>query len=229
MTSEAVETPVIILGAGGHARVLADCLLLGGRQILGFTSPQARPDLAPAIAWLGDDSLLDRLDPAGVELVNGVGSTGTTRTRRQLFAHWSGKNRRFAVVRHPSAQLAALRVRLGQGCQLLAGCVIGPDVQLGDNVLVNSRAVVEHDCQVGDHCHVASGAVVCGGCDIGDGVHIGAGATIIQGVTIGNGAIIAAGSVVIEDVEPLTLVAGVPGQPKRALNEQDLERNQRPT
>lgn len=220
---------VIILGGGGHARVLADALLLAGRQILGFTAPEREPDLAPGIGWLGDDSVLADHDPATVELVNGLGSVGATSRRRQAFEQGRGKGYRFAAVTHPSALVAELNVTTGQGCQLLAGSLLAAGARLGDNVLINSRAVVEHDCRVGDHSHIATGAILCGGCDIGEGVHVGAGATVIQGITIGHGAIIAAGSVVTRNVEPLTLIAGVPGRPKRALDEQDLEGHQRPT
>ena len=211
--------PVIILGGGGHARVLVDCLRLSGRQVYGFTAPQPLPDLAPGIAWLGDDSVVGQHLPASIQLVNGIGSVGPARQRRALFEQMQRGGYHFATVRHPAAIVSALDVHLGQGCQLLAGSLLGPGVRLGDNVLVNSRAVVEHDCSLGEHSHVASGAILCGECEIGTGVHIGAGATVIQGISIGNGAIIAAGSVVTKDVEPMTLVAGVPGRTKRTLDD----------
>ena len=223
------QPPLIILGGGGHARVLADCLQMGGRKVSGFTAPQASPDLAPGISWLGRDALLDRHEPTAIELVIGIGSTASTHRRRQLFQQWTERGHQFATVRHPSILVSGLDVDMGHGCQLLAGCLIGPGVRLGDNVLVNSRAVVEHDCRVGNHSHIATGAILCGSCDIGARVHVGAGATVLQGVKIGNGAVIAAGTVVTGDVEPLTLVAGVPGRPKKALNEQDLEGHQCPT
>jgi UDP-perosamine 4-acetyltransferase len=206
--------PAIILGGGGHARVLADCLQLAGRTVLGFTAPERLPPLAPGIEWLGDDTALAGHDPAAVALVNGLGSVGRTAARQQLFEELTAKGYDFAAVRHPTATLSGLDVAIGAGCQLLAGSLVGPGARLGDNVLLNSRAVVEHDCEVGDHCHVATGAILCGGCQVGSGVHVGAGATVIQGITIGNGAIIAAGAVVTKNVEPLTLVAGVPGRPR---------------
>lgn len=209
--------PTIILGGGGHARVLLECLLLGGHPVLGFTAPTRQPDLAPGIAWLGSDDALADHPPDGVALVNGIGSTGDTALRRNLHAALSGKGYRFRTLQHPSAVVSSLDVQLGCGCQLLAGSLVGPGVRLGDNVLLNSRAVVEHDCSIGAHSHVASGAVLCGGCQLGEAVHVGAGATLIQGITVGSGAIIAAGAVVTRNVEPLTLVAGVPGTVKRAL------------
>ena len=206
--------PTILLGGGGHARVLADSLRSAGRDVLGFTAPQHHPDLAPGVRWLGDDSIIDEHEPAGVELVNGIGSIGPTEARQRIFDLWTEKAYRFADVHHPAAIVSTLDVRLGHGCQLLAASLIGPGVRLGDNVLLNSRVAVEHDCVVGDHCHIATGAILCGGCEVGVGVHVGAGATVIQGVTIGDGAIVAAGSVVTKDVEPSTLVAGVPGKKK---------------
>lgn len=211
--------PVIIIGGGGHARVLADALLASGRIVLGFTALERQPDLAPGIPWLGDDTALDGQDPTRVELVNGIGSTYTTLARQGIFERLTQQGFRAAHVTHPTAITSSLDVRIGQGCQRLAGSTLGPNVQLGDNVLINSRAVVEHDCQVGDHSHVATGAILCGGCVIGTGAHVGAGATVIQGMHVGNGAIVAAGSVVTKNVEPLTLVAGVPARPKRALDE----------
>ncbi len=213
----ATAAPIIILGGGGHARVLADTLTLQGHRVLGFTAPQAQAPLSAAIHWLGDDTAVRQHDPADVALVNGLGSTGRTSGRQALFDQLTGQGYRFAHVRHPAATVSELDVSLGQGVQLLAGSLIGPGVQLRDNVLINSRAVIEHDCRIGAHTHVATGAIVCGGCVIDPGVHVGAGAVLIQGITVGAGAIIAAGAVVTKNVEPLTLVAGVPGTAKRTL------------
>jgi UDP-perosamine 4-acetyltransferase len=81
---------------------------------------------------------------------------------------------------------------------------------------------VEHGCTIADHSHIASGATVCGDCLIGEAVHVGAGATVIQGVKIGFGAVIAAGAVVTRNVEPLTLVAGVPARELRRTDDQEL-------
>jgi len=212
--SAAAPVPVIILGGGGHARVLADALQLAGRRVLGFTAPQRQPELAPGIGWLGDDTAIEAHDPASVALVNGLGSTRAIEQRRRIYERLTGRSYRFAAVQHPSAVVSTLGTELGRGSQLLAGSLISPGVRLGDNVLINSRVAVEHDCRVGDHSHLATGAVLCGGCEVGPTVHVGAGATVIQGIRIGQGAVIGAGSVVTKDVEPSTLVAGVPAQKK---------------
>jgi sugar O-acyltransferase (sialic acid O-acetyltransferase NeuD family) len=213
-----MNRPVILLGGGGHAKVLAEILLRLNREIIGFTDPGAGTTLFNTIPHLGtDEAVLDHgVDE--VSLVNGLGSVGDSGARQKLFSTFSAKGYRFSGVSHPGAIISTMDVTTGQGCQILAGAVINPGTQLGENVIVNSGAVVEHDCQIGNHVHISPGAVICGNCTIGEGSHIGAGAVVIQGIEIGNGAIIAAGSVVISNVAPATLIAGVPGKAKRGKN-----------
>jgi UDP-perosamine 4-acetyltransferase len=217
-----MNPPLIILGGGGHAKVLAEALLRTGRDVLGFTDPDPAARLLADIPYLGPDGVVFDHAPESVQLVNGLGSVGDNRPRQALFSHFTAKAYRFAEVRHPTAIPSSRALETGQGSQLLAGSVIGPGTRLGDNVLINTRAVVEHDCQVGNHVHISPGAIICGGCSIGDGAYIGAGAVVIQGIDVGRGTIVAAGSVVITNVEPLTLIAGVPGKPKRTLDDKDL-------
>ncbi len=209
-----MSRPVIILGGGGHARVLAELLVGGGTPVLGYTAPEDGGALAPGVGWLGDDRRLADYPPERGGLVNGIGSVGDTAARRRLFDRLRGQGYTFPLLCHPSA-MRSPSAECGQGCQLMAGAILQAGARLGDNVLLNSRALVEHGCRIGRHTHIASGAVVCGDCEIGEGCHIGAGAVLIQGLRVGNGAIIAAGAVVTQNVKPMTLVAGVPAEVKR--------------
>ena len=218
-----MSRPILIIGGGGHARAVADALQGQDLEILGFIAPSAHGELLPGIAHLGRDEAVFEHKPDQVVLVNGVGSIGDNSLRKGLFEAYRRNGYEFLDVRHPSAVTPANGLKAGHGCQIMAGAIVVPDSRLGDNVLVNTRAVVEHDCVLGDHVHVASGAVLCGDCVIGKDVHIGAGAVVIQGIKVGNGAIIAAGAVITKDVEPLTLVAGVPGKVKRNLDDSELE------
>lgn len=211
-----MSTPVVIMGGGGHARVLADSLIQQGMTVQGYCAPGNSGELLPGIPYLGSDASLAAFPMEELRLVNGIGSVGNNALRRDLFERYRAQGYRFLPVRHPGAILSPASQQ-GEGCQCLAGAVVNTGARLGDNVIINSRALVEHGCDVGDHVHLASGAVLCGDCRVGSNVHIGAGAVVIQGVEIGNGAIIAAGAVVIENVKPLTLVAGVPAETKRDL------------
>lgn len=202
---------VYILGGGGHAGVLLDTLTLGGVSVAGIIAPEAPSAVTlRGTPWLGPDSALSGYNPNEISLVNGIGSAGDTALRHRAYLAHRADDFTFLDVIHPSAVYSRTATAHGAGLQLLAGAVVGPGAQLGENVLINTRAVVEHDCFVGAHTHVATGAVLCGTCRIGIGVHIGAGAVVRQGISIGDGACIAAGAIVIRDVEPHTTVAGVP-------------------
>ncbi len=208
-------TRLILLGAGGHATVLAEILQLAGEPLLGLCAPRPpAPGLLAALPYLGDDEAAEQHAPDTVRLVNGLGSSATTTARAGLFRRFREAGYGFATVRHPSA-IVSPSAHTGEGLQALAGCLINSEARLGDNVLINSHAVVEHHCEIGDHCHLASGAVLCGDCRLEPGVHVGAGAVVKQGVRIGAGAVIAAGAVVIHDVPAHALVAGVPARIKR--------------
>lgn len=208
---------VVILGGGGHARMLADTLRQGNIAVQGYSAPSNEGELLPGIPYLGDDSIVIRGSRDDTVLVNGIGSVGDNAPRRRLFDTCRAQGFRFLEVAHPSAILSS-EATLGHGCQLLPGSVVNTGARIGENVIVNSAAVIEHDCRIAGHVHIASRAVLCGGCRVEENAHIGAGAVVIQGIHIGHGSIIAAGAVVTSDVKPMTLVAGVPAKTKRYLD-----------
>jgi sugar O-acyltransferase (sialic acid O-acetyltransferase NeuD family) len=205
----------IILGAGGHARVLIDSLQqLPHVDIFGILTPDR--DLAGkdiyTVPVLGDDGRLSEMYSRGVRyFVVGLGGIGNNLPRRRLYDLGLQNGLTALTVQHPSAIISNKTV-IGAGCQLLAGCIVNAGAELGMNVIVNSGAIVEHDCQIGDHVHIASGAKVSGTVKIEDGAHIGAGATVRQNIRIGRNALIGAGAVVVKDVPPDVVVAGNPAK-----------------
>ena len=192
----------IVLGGGGHARVLIEVLKLRRLDIAGICDPALEPTSSPANGppVLGDDAAVHGYEPETVLLVNGLGSTGAGSRRRSIFDTFVAAGYRFATLVHPDA-VVATDAALGQGAQIMAGAVIQPGTRIGHNAIVNTRASVDHDCQIGAHAHVAPGATLCGGVEIGDGAHIGAGAVVTQGVRIGEAATIGAGVTVLGDVD----------------------------
>ena len=212
------DTSLIIIGAGGHAKVLVDTLQLLNAHIIGISDPlQPTDGCLTRYKWYANDEAILKLSPAETILVNAIGSTKDTLKRSKLFRQFKVNGFHFQSVIHPQSFVSQTDMEIGEGLQALVGSVINAGVSLGDNVLVNTHAIVEHDCTIGSHTHIASGAIVCGGCLIGENVHVGAGAVIKQGITIGSGSVIASGAVVIEDVKPFSLVAGVPAKVKRML------------
>lgn len=212
----------IIIGGGGHALSLADATHGQQLEVVGFIAPTAADPVRALLPCLGHELAAADFAPDAVLLLNGIGSSGPVSRHRSAYLEAREAGWRFARVAHRNASVSGIQVTQGDACQVMANAVINAGVALGDNVLVNSGAVVEHGCQIGSHSHVASGAIVCGDCRLGESVHIGAGATVLPGVRVGSGAVIAAGAVVTADVEPLTLVAGVPARRLRAIDEQEL-------
>lgn len=190
----------IVLGAGGHARVVIDTLRSAGCEILGCLDPKlSRGTNVDGVAVLGGDETLEGHAPDSVALANGVGGANSTDARRALFEPLAAAGYRFPPIKAASAHCAAT-ARLADGCQLLTRAVVHPGASIGKNTVVNTAAVVEHDCIVGDHCFIGPGAILCGDARLGDGAFIGAGAVVLPGINVGAGAHVAAGAVVHKDL-----------------------------
>jgi sugar O-acyltransferase (sialic acid O-acetyltransferase NeuD family) len=202
--------PVIILGAGGHAKVLIDVLKLCKVQILGYTDPQKFEPIL-GIPRIGDDEEILNYDPSCIELVNGIGSIGNNRLRKALFSKFKENGYVFRSVIHPKAIVAA-DAQLSEGVQIMAGAVVQPGCVIGHNTIINTMVSIDHDCRIGNHVHIAPGATLSGHVMIEDDVHIGTGANVIQGIKIGNNSLIGAGSLVIHNIQPNQKVMGVPGK-----------------
>lgn len=206
----------VILGGGGHARVLMDALLLVGQvELYGILLPDESlwgSDVF-SVPVLGGDALLPSLPAQGVDsFVVGLGSIGDSSIRERLFRYGLAQGLEVLSVCHPKAILS-LRASYGRGGQFLPGSIVNAGAVIGENVIINSGAIIEHDCRIGDHVHVATGAHLSGTVIVGKGAHIGTGAVVRQGIKIGEDAIVGAGAVVVKNVPPDTLVIGVPARP----------------
>lgn len=208
-----MSLPILVIGAGGHGRVVADALRAAGRKVLGFldSTTDLHGTQIDGLPVLGGDERLQGYSPASVRLANGIGSTTSTTARRHVYERLMAAGFQFETVRHPAAIIAASAV-LSPGAQVMAGAVLQLGVVVGKDTIINTGAVVDHDCRIGSHCHLAPGTVLSGAVRVGDDCHIGTAATLIQGVTIGAGALIAAGAVVVGDVPADVRMAGVPAR-----------------
>lgn len=203
----------IIIGSGGHAKVLIEALLASSAVIKGIvdSNPMLAGSRILGVPVLGGDDVVVEFTPSQIQLVNGVGSIGLPNLRQRLYERFKILGYDFATVIHPSAVVTS-DVILGEGSQVMAGAVIQPGSHIGCNTIINTRASVDHDCIIGDHVHISPGVTLSGGVDIGAGSHIGTGATLIQGISIGCGCLVAAGAVVVKDITDGAMVRGVPAR-----------------
>lgn len=204
----------VVLGGGGHAKMVIEVLRCEGKvELAGVTDLRGGTGAVLGAPILGDETLIPGLARKGIHwFVVGVGGVPDNRPRSELYRRACGAGLKPLFTIHPSA-VVAKSATIGPGTVVMPGVVINPDALLGANVIVNTRAVVEHDARIGDHVHVCPGAVLCGGCEVGQGAFIGAGAVLRQGVRVGDWSVVAAGAVVLTDVPPGGRVAGVPARP----------------
>ena len=209
LSGRAPLSSVVIIGGGGHAKVVALALLSQRESILGIVDPRLDVNSAGPLGLkvLGDDEALMALNPELVRVANGVGTR-----RREIYERFVARGFTFPVVQHASAVVAPTAL-VADGVQLLTAAVVHPDASIGRDTVVNTQAVVEHDCIVGRHVLIAPRALLCGGVRVGDNCFIGAGSVIVESVTLGSGCFIAAGAVVTHDLPDGQRVAGVPAKP----------------
>jgi sugar O-acyltransferase (sialic acid O-acetyltransferase NeuD family) len=214
----AEDRRLVVLGAGGHAKVVLATALAGGWQGLSLydDDPAKHGMRILGVPVAGNLPAPGSLD--GVWLLAGFGSNArrAEMALRYPGAHW-------ATVLHPSAQVHA-SVRLGEGTVVFAGAVIQPDALLGCHVILNTGATVDHDCQLGDFVHVAPGSHLAGGVRLDPGTFMGIGSVAIPGVHIGAGCVVGAGAVVVRDLQPNLTAVGVPARPTGGRAAHWLER-----
>ncbi len=194
---------LIIIGASGHGKVVADIASLNGYKDIVFLDNNISIKECAGYPVLGPDMMIGEVD--GDVFV----AIGNARIRKRLMER--DKNRRFPVLIHPGA-VVSKGVEIEKGSVVMAGCVINPGAIIGKGVIVNTSSSIDHDCKVEDYVHVAVGAHLCGTVKIGAETWIGAGTTVINNVNICSGCMIGAGAVVIKDIDDPGTYVGVPAK-----------------
>ena len=220
-----VPAAVVLIGAGGHARVVAEALAAQSVVLAGHIAPQA-DETGMLAVYLGDDSVLAAMAAQGFGFALGLGfvdAAGAVR-RRALLAQLHALSAQLVSVVHPAAILSP-SVTLGEGCFVAAGAIVGTRSRIGRGAIINSGAIVDHDGEIGENCHIATGARLAGGLRLGRDVLIGAGAVLRQGLAVGDGAVVGAGAVVLRPVAAGTQVIGNPARVRPLLQPQPSEAN----
>lgn len=205
-----MKHPLVIVGAGGHAKVVAEAAQLSGFEILGFVdqSPDLWGTRILTFPVLGDENVFESLNRDGCVAVVAVGDNSL---RESIVVRLTASNVRFARVAHPSAVIS-VSAQLGEGSVVLAGAVVNSMAVVGNHCIVNSMASIDHDCSVADFVHVSPGAHLAGGCNIGRAAHVGIGASIVPDCSIGPRSVIGAGAAVTCDVPAGAVAVGVPAK-----------------
>jgi len=203
---------VLIYGAGGHGKVVADIVERQAQyRIVGFVDDNSQLWGKELLGYkvLGGLPILVSQGLARHPIVIAIGDN---RARKRLVLELTAIGCTFTSVIHPSAQIAS-NVQVGLGAMVMANVAINPDAKIGAHVIVNTGAVVEHDCVIHDFVHISPAAVLAGNVVVKEGSHIGMGCSILPGVQIGAYSIVGAGAVVTKNIAAEVTAVGIPAKP----------------
>lgn len=211
-----MKRKLLLIGAGGHCRVILDLLLqVKEYEIAGILDLKERVgDNVFGVPVVGTDLDLPKFFKKGIKYCFiSVGSVGDPRVRIKLYNLARKAGFIFPNLIHPSA-LISPRASLGVGNYIAPGVIINANAQIGNQCIINTGAIIEHDCKLGDFVHVSPGSVLSGTVNIGDGSHIGTGSFVVQNLTIGARTVIGAGSVITKNIRGGVIAYGNPCKEK---------------
>lgn len=201
---------LLLVGGGGHAKVVIDIAHAAGFSVVGFLdSDPAAPPIGE-VRRLGDDATAAALRAQGLALA--FVALGDNRLRRKIGERLRAEGFRLATLVHPSAVVSP-SASIGEGTVIMPLAVVNAAARIGDYVIVNTGAIVEHDCVLGDGVHVAPRSALGGCCTLGEGVFFGIGACARPLSRIGAGATVGAGAVVVGEIMANIVVVGAPARP----------------
>ena len=199
---------LLIVGAGGHGKVVADAAQKQGTwKQIAFLD-----DAYPATTRVIGLAVLGRTNDAEQSLLrypDAAVAIGNADIRLDLLERLEQLGFDLPVIQHPAATVSP-HARVGPGCVICAQGVVNPDAELDRGCIVNTAATVDHDCRLGAGVHVAPGAHIGGGVRVGERSWIGIGASVHAYLTIGAGVTVDAGAAVVSDVSDDQIVAGAP-------------------
>lgn len=203
---------IVIIGAGGHARVVAECIDETLYEIVGFLDKDDAHlgQIIDGIPIIGNDVNPCYWKEKGIKgCVNGIGHVGDCRVRNAAYEKFKNAGFHMVTAIHKKS-IVSRNASLNEGVVIMPGAVINAGACIMQDVIINSNAVVEHDVIIGEGTHVAPGSIISGGTMIGKNVLVGAGSSIIQSVIVGDNTIIGAGTVVNNNVPENVVVVGNP-------------------
>jgi UDP-perosamine 4-acetyltransferase len=207
---------IIVIGSGGHAKVVIDILHeMGNYEIIGVTSNSLlKGTIFSGYKVLGDDNSLIEFSSKEISIAMGIGGFRDNVLREKIFRLIKSLGFSFVNVIHPSAKISKT-VKLGESVVIFPGVVVNTDVEIGDNTIIATSSSIDHETFVGENVLISAGVTIGAYSRINDNALIALGAKIISGVDIGKNVLVAAGAVVIKDVLPDEIVFGIPAAPKK--------------
>ena len=198
------ERPYVIIGAGGHAAVVADILYKCGCVIKGFLD-----DAAAIGTEVLDAKVIGKIEDCvhspECSFLIGIGDNTIRKRIAQTF------RLEYGIAIHPSASIGR-DVRIGIGTVIMAGCTVNPRTTIGEHCIINTKAGIDHDNCIGGFSHISPGAVLGGTVTVGSETHLGIGSCVKNNTSICDKAVVGAGAVVVSDIDEAGTYVGIPAR-----------------
>jgi sugar O-acyltransferase (sialic acid O-acetyltransferase NeuD family) len=205
----------IIVGAGGHSRVVYDILRYDhNTEVIAFVdnTPRGSEETIMGVPVRGDHDVIPTL--VEEEDVGGfIIAVGDNEIRRGHFKKILDMGLEPVSAIHPEAYISKTAT-VGSGTVVASGVNVSTNADIGENSILNTGAIVDHETTIGEHVHVAPGSTVAGRVSIGELTFVGMGSTVRDYVDVGENVTVGAGSVVLEDVPSNVTIAGAPAEIK---------------
>ena len=201
---------VVIIGAGGHAKVIADIIIKSGDKVYGFLddNKDVGTKVIEDYAVVGKVEDCVKLQKENEEF-GFVIAIGSNNIRKMLNEKYHNLNYYTAI--HPNAVIG-MQVKIDKGTIVMANACINPNAKIGKHCIINTAAIVEHDNIIEDYVHLSPNATLCGTVTIGEGTHIGAGAIVKNNTSVTQDCIVGAGAVVVKNIGESGTYVGVPAK-----------------
>ncbi|MFF2484531.1 acetyltransferase [Paenibacillus sp. NPDC058071] len=209
---DSVPRRTVIVGAGGHAKVVVDVLRADASVELVGCLGQGRDLAVLGLPVIGGDDELSRLLEQGVH--HAFIAIGNNARRMQLAKKAEAIGFELVNAVSPHAYVSP-SASLGRGVAIMAGAIVQPAATIGSYSIINTGATVDHDTTIGEAAHIAPGCALSGSVFVGERSFLGTGAKVIDGMRIGSDCMIGAGAVIIRHIPDRALAVGVPAIIKR--------------
>ena len=194
---------IIIIGSGGHAKVVKELVEILGHKIIAVCDPNDSNKNHPFwknIVFHRNESELQKYSKKTVFIANGLGHLPKDNiSRKKVFYFLNEMGFSFPALIHP-ASFVSNNAELYDGVQIMAGSVVQPGCIIKENTIINTSSSLDHDCKIEDNVHIAPGNTLCGSVTVGKNSFIGCGSSVIQSITIKEDTFIKAGSTIIKDI-----------------------------